>query len=43
MLRNIFTSALFVAMILVLVAGNMQAQASVNANMTANANVMAAL
>jgi hypothetical protein len=43
MLRNIFGAAMLVVMLLVLVAGNAQAQTLVNANVGATATVMTAL
>jgi len=43
MSRNIFTFALLVAILVVLVAGNMQAQSLVSANVGSTATVMAAL
>jgi hypothetical protein len=43
MLRNIFTSALLVAILAILVVGNMQAQTNVSANVGATATVMSAL
>jgi len=43
MLRNIFTSALLAAMLLVLIAGNIQAQTLANANVGASATVLTAL
>ncbi len=43
MLRNIFTSTLLVAILVILVAGNMQAQTNVSTNVNANATVISAL
>jgi hypothetical protein len=43
MSRNIFTSALVIAMLVILVAGNVQAQTKANATVNASADVMTAL